>query len=167
MREKLLICLAVLLALPCMALGMGKSPVTSEKPRSPLSVTIEEGGTPETGLSGAARSLLVTVSSAFDADEVVVTVRLTGGARLVEGESEWRIALSKGESASRTMVVEPPERGGGRVTVVASYKGKRGSASFRARGVYVFDSVDPNEKTQGTPERGVLRPGGIVEYPAR
>ncbi len=172
MKSIVKVMLAVFLLLPTAALAMGAStgpdgPDIKAKPASPLSGVIEEGDSPETGLSGAAVPLMVAVSSSFDA-HVVVRVKLTGGLRLASGEPEWTVSLKRGEVSSSTIVVEPSGKVGGKVTVIATYKGGKGSASFNAHASYRIGDEDTSDASQEkASSSGVQRHDGIVEYPAR
>jgi hypothetical protein len=119
--------LALLMVMPAWLSALGpaaEAPPTlseSNKPGSPVSVSIEPAGGNVN--PGGVAELLVAVSSSIDSDDVLVSLKATGGAELLSTEqgwtpskASWTLKLLKGDRESRTITVRFPEHPGGRLS---------------------------------------------------
>jgi len=162
---------AVMAALMFLSFGLWAMGIANaSKPGSPVSMSIETTG-PASPKPGDVVELLVTVRSSLASDDVLVTLKLTGGAELLNPEpgwkptkASWTLTLKKGAPKSRHVTVRFPEHTGGQVRArVALSDGAGGKYSARAS----IGTGPPAKKKQPDGKRALDSRGReIIEYRA-
>lgn len=86
------------------------------KPLPPVQITIvpvQAGLAQEEIKPGDIIDLIITAESFAQTHEMRIEVNLTGGAKLVSGETSWKGSASKNEKKTITLTVQAPEKGKG------------------------------------------------------
>ena len=162
--KNLYIIVLVLLVLPVDIHASGRRP--SEKPKSPLSVSIAPlSGSIAAGdiKGGELVDIVVKVLSFVEADRMDLEIKLSGGIELVSGELEWSGPVQKNGETSHTITIRAPERGGGVIKARALILFSKG-ARFSDQALF---RLGPPEKLKQTPLPPVKKDGRgreILEY---
>ena len=172
MKRELLLLVLILTFIPFVLMAMGPDPQITQKPSSPLSLSITEASYPGsdiTSLPGGAVELVITLRSQMDAKEIKLKVRPTGGAEMIEGPPGWTGPVKAGEPVSIRVVARASEGGSGGIEASALLKGERGRSAFSARARYRFGSEGSTRdasKSQSPRRRNSLGEE-IMEYRAK
>jgi hypothetical protein len=116
------------------------------KPLPPLMVSIlpsREEVKSENIRPGDAVDLLISVKSAFDAPEIRISIKLSGGVELISGETGWSGPMAKNQEQLLRVTVRAPLQGTGRVKARAVLA-RTNTGSLRAESAY---SLGPRQKT--------------------
>ncbi len=139
----------------------------SRKPLSPLQIRIlpeRTGLTADQIQPGDVVGFKVTAVSAIDAPKLVIDVELTGGAKLVSGDTSWSGSVAKNEEMSIVLTVQTPRAGKGRIRARAVILPSEGDARFSANALYI---LGPPEKTMPAVDHSVKKDSkgrNIIEY---
>jgi hypothetical protein len=142
----------------------------TQKPRPPLDVSVapvQEGLSSSDIKPGDVVEFKLEVRSFMEAEELQITIRLSGGAELVAGDISWTGPVAKNEDKTLAFTVRSPLKGRGKIDARISVPGKNQSA-FTANTRYIL-GPEPGTKKKSEPSPR-LRQGGqgkdILEYPA-
>lgn len=136
------------------------------KPLPPLKISIAPvAGTTSAEIKpGDVVELKVTATSVMEVPEMRIDVRLTGGAKLVSGETSWTGPAAKNEEKSLLLTVQAPEKGKGRVTARVSTPPSK-SARFFAQARF---ELGPEDKIKNKKHEPVIKKDSrgrdIIEY---
>lgn len=157
-----LVLFAVSLLLPALTCAR-----QARKPLPPLQVRIapaQAGITSDQIKPGDTVEFKVTAVSSIDVQELHIEVELSGGAKLISGDTYWRGPAAGNEEKIITLTVQAPEKGKGRIKARVTVPPSNGTR-FSAEAQYVL-GPDVKEKA-ARDERSVKkdRTGrDIIEY---
>ena len=155
----------ILIPVFVLLLGATAQDVAAKKPLPPLKISIQPIRTdisPSTIRPGEILEFKITAVSSMAADSMTIDVKLSGGTRIVAGESFWRGPAAKNEEKVLYLTVQAPEKGKGVIKASASVSSS--GINFSAETQY---ELGAREKTK--PEReGVKKKDHkgrpIIEY---
>lgn len=138
----------------------------SHKPLPPLRISIvpvQSGTVPDQVKPDDVIEFRVTAVSAVDVREMRIDVELTGGAKLVSGDTSWSGSAAKNEEKSITLIVQAPKTGKGRIKAKVSIPPADGTR-FSAGAEY---TLGPELKSKPEQEHPVKKDGrgrSVIEY---
>jgi len=141
----------------------------ARKPKPPLRVSIapvEDGIMPENIKPGDVLDFKITVNPLMDSQEMRIKIDLSGGAKLVSGETAWTGPVTKNTDKVLFVTVQAAQKGKGKIRVHVAIPSPQGT-SFVAEAVY---ELGPGMKTKAVPERPAKKDSrgrDIIEYQAQ
>ena len=151
----------ILIVLPVLSIA-GQA----RKPLPPLRISIapvQAGITPDQIKPGDNVEFRITAVSAIEVREMRVDVELTGGAKLVSGDTSWRGAATKNEGKSIILTVQAPENGQGGIRARVNLP-PSGNARFSAQAQYVLGHEIKSKPEEEHPVKKDSKGRNVIEY---
>jgi hypothetical protein len=163
MKLRLLILASLSVILLSSMISEGKQ---SRKPLPPIHIYIapvQSSITPAEIKPGQVIDFKVTAVSFMDGPEMRIDVKLTGGAKLVSGETSWTGAAAKNEEKTVILTVQAPEKGKGRIRARVSLPPSDGTR-FSAEAQYILGAQLKSKPEQERPVKKDSEGRNIIEY---
>lgn len=139
---------------------------TSRKPLPPLRIIIapvQQDIMQDQIKPGDIIAFNVSATSSIDVPQMRIEVELTGGAKLVSGDTSWSGPAGKNEEKTIVLTVRAPKSGLGRIkarAIISSSDGTR----FSAAGHYVLGKEVKSKPEQEHPVKKDSKGRDIIEY---